>query len=116
MGDNLAFVDVEGTSGVHVLQVVTSLIHTCVLLSNNRVKCFGSNGWGQLGYGDAVPRGGQAGDMGDNLPFVDLEGTSGFHVLKISSGYGHTCALLSNNRVKCFGDNFFAQLGKYISR
>ena len=36
------------------------------------MKCWGYNGQGQCGYGDTINRGMAAGDMGDNLPIVDL--------------------------------------------
>ena len=36
------------------------------------MKCWGQCGYGKCGYGDDIARGMVAGDMGDNLPFVDL--------------------------------------------
>jgi hypothetical protein len=44
--------------------------HVCVLLGNQRVKCWGAGG--QLGIGDSLPRGDQPNEMGDNLPAVKL--------------------------------------------
>lgn len=41
-------------------------------LDNGRVRCWGANGNAQLGLGDVAPRGDGAGEMGDDLPFVDL--------------------------------------------
>ena len=41
--------------------------------------------------------------MGDNLPTVDL-GT-GRTVKAIAGGYYHTCVLLNDDQVKCFGRN-----------
>ena len=77
MGDNLPFSDVEGNSGLHVVDVTCSEHHTCVQLSNSRVKCFGRALHGRLGYEDTDNRGDALNEMGDNLPFVDVEGTSG---------------------------------------
>ena len=111
MGDFLEFVDVEGTSGLHVLQVACGEQHTCVLLSNNRMKCFGRGADGRLGYEDIISRGDGPGEMGDSLPFVDVEGSSSETVVAIALGPFHTCALFSNNRFKCFGYNHFGQLG-----
>ena len=47
--------------------------------------------------------------MGDNLPTVNL-GT-GRTATAISGGYQHSCALLDNASVKCWGRNNYGQLG-----
>lgn len=85
-------------------------IHTCAILDNGRVKCWGEAQNGQLGYGDTNDRGDEAGEMGDALPYVDL-GT-GRTAVAISAGDTHTCALLDNGAVKCWGSNGFGQLGQ----
>ena len=53
--------------------------------------------------------GDNSGEMGDNLPAVDL-GT-GRTATAISIGSQHTCALLDNVSVKCWGFNDVGQLG-----
>ena len=71
------------------------------------MKCWGGNDKGQLGYGDKIPRGGELDDMGDALPSVNL----GRSVLAISAGGEHTCALLEDRTVRCWGDNGYGELG-----
>ena len=44
--------------------------HTCAVLDDDKVKCWGSGDYGQLGYGDSSSRGDGPGEMGDNLPAV----------------------------------------------
>jgi len=83
--------------------------HTCALLDDGRVKCWGDNGNGQLGLGDANHRGDDPGEMGDALPAVDL-GT-GRRALSIAAGGTHTCAVLDDGSVKCWGANTRGQLG-----
>ena len=107
MGDSLPVVDLG--SGLSALQVVTGFEHTCVLLNNSKVKCWGKGTNGQLGYGDTLDRGDSPLRVGDNLPFVDL-GTDE-EVIQLSAGKTHNCALLKNTKVKCWGDSSFGQLG-----
>lgn len=54
------------------LEAATGARHTCVRFASNKVKCWGDNSKGQLGYGDTVARGGDAATMGDKLPYLDL--------------------------------------------
>ena len=82
--------------------------HTCVILDDNTVKCWGNNTYGQLGYEDTVNRGGNAGEMND-LQTVNL-GT-GRTAVAISSGDHFTCVILDNGKVKCWGDNTYGNLG-----
>ena len=83
--------------------------HTCALLGNGAVKCWGRGSNGRLGYGDTSDRGDEAGEMGDNLPAIDL-GT-GRTATQIVAGYGHTCALLDNSQVSCWGSGYNGKLG-----
>ncbi|NDE59371.1 MAG: hypothetical protein EB010_08115, partial [Acidimicrobiia bacterium] len=106
MGDNLPTVDL-GT-GRTAISISAGAAHTCVVLDNNKVKCWGLNFAGQLGLGDTANRGDAANEMGDNLPTVDL-GT-GRTAISISAGSNHTCSLLDDNSVKCWGDNTNGQL------
>ena len=46
--------------------------HSCALLDNHVVKCWGRNNVGNLGLGDVATRGDAAGEMADSLPAVDL--------------------------------------------
>ena len=83
--------------------------HTCALLDNASVKCWGYNSEGQLGIDNRTNMGDGAGEMGDNLPSINL-GT-GRTVTAISAGFNHSCALLDNASVKCWGSNYKGQLG-----
>ena len=107
MGDSLPFVDVG--SNRSVMKVAAGGQHTCVLLDNSEVKCFGLGSHGQLGYEDMLSRGKQAGEMGDNLSFVDLGSVA--TPVDLATGMFHNCVLMDNGQIKCFGSNYFGQLG-----
>ena len=86
----------------------------CALLDNSNVKCWGTNSEGQLGLGDTAHRGDNAGEMGDNLPVVNL-GT-GVTATAVVAGFRYACAIVTggsvaSGSVKCWGDNSFGQLG-----
>jgi len=83
--------------------------HTCAILDDKSTKCWGSNRKGQLGLGDTTARGYKKGQMGNLLPAVDL-GTGRF-ATAISAGYQHTCAILDDKSVKCWGANDDGRLG-----
>lgn len=99
MGANLPPLDL-GT-GRSVARMALGGQHSCAVLDNGQLKCWGENGWGELGFGDTADRGDGAGEMGDNLAVVNL-GT-GRSVVDIVAGYSHSCALLDNGVLKCWG-------------
>ena len=71
--------------------------HTCAILDNGDVKCWGYNWNGQLGTGSATT-------SNVNVPptnAIDL-GT-GRTAVALSAGYDHTCAILDNGVLKCWG-------------
>ena len=108
MGDNLPTVDLG--FGRTAVEVAAGAGHTCARLDNDQVKCWGANGNGRLGQGDTLARGDAAGEMGDTLPAVNLG--AGRVARSVATGNNHTCALLDNGQVKCWGNNGQGQLGQ----
>lgn len=108
MGNSLRNIDVGAQLKVAAFAAGES--HTCALLNDKTVKCWGNNASGQLGLGDTTNHGDDPGEMGDNLPAIDLGG--GRTAVAVGSGISHTCALLANQRVKCWGDNSYGQSGQ----
>ncbi len=103
MGGALPFVDVSADGNVKSVAVGINSKHTCAITTDDRVKCWGRNDEGQLGYGDNTDRTSPA------AVHVDLG--SGRTARQISLGENHTCALLDNNTIKCWGENGDGQLG-----
>lgn len=107
VGPNLPVVDL-GT-GRTAKVVATHVLSTCAILDNDSVKCWGYNGYGQLGLGDTLNRGDAGSEMGDALPTVNL-GT-GRRAKAIAVGGYHTCAILDDDSLKCWGYNLYGSLG-----
>ena len=108
--DSVYPITVSGlTAGVS--SVSAGFVHTCVLMDTGGVKCWGHNANGALGDGTTTLR---------LVPTDVPELSSG--VSAISSGHGslsftgaHTCALMDTGGVKCWGFNFYGQLGDATS-
>jgi alpha-tubulin suppressor-like RCC1 family protein len=107
MGNNLPKVDLGAGRTAKVLAVGAD--HSCAILDDGRLKCWGDNSRGELGLGDSNHRGDGPGEMGDQLGVVDL-GT-GRSAKALSLGNRHTCALLDDDTIKCWGFNLYGQLG-----
>ena len=108
MGDSLPAIAL-GT-GRTATAITAGANHTCALLDNGTVKCWGSGAGGRLGQGSTTTLGDGAGEMGDNLPAIAL-GT-GRTATAISAGSNHTCALLDNGTAKCWGSGSGGRLGQ----
>ena len=83
---------------------------TCAILDNQTLKCWGINEDGQLGLGDNLHRGDGPNEMGDNLLAINLGASR--HATSVSGSLFHTCALLDNGTVKCWGSNYQGLLGR----
>jgi alpha-tubulin suppressor-like RCC1 family protein len=103
-GIYLSPVNVSGlTTGVKA--IATGGRHTCALTSSGGIKCWGDDRVGQLGDGIMIPMP----PFANGTP-VDVIGlTSG--VSAITAGSDHTCALLQDGTIKCWGTNYAGQLG-----
>ena len=74
---------------------------TCVILDNDSLKCWGSNGYGQLGDGTTINRHSPtAVNLGDGRTAKD-----------VMLDYDYICAILDNDSLKCWGDNTYGKLG-----
>jgi alpha-tubulin suppressor-like RCC1 family protein len=108
-GSTAAATPVSLGTGRKVAAVTAGDRHTCALLDNSSIKCWGDNQYGQLGYGDTSNRGDQAGEMGSSLPAVALG--AGRRPIAVSAGSQHTCALFDSGSIACWGRGAQGRLG-----
>jgi alpha-tubulin suppressor-like RCC1 family protein len=91
--------------GGTVEQIDVGGFYTCVLLDTGGVRCWGTNQFGQLGYGNTTI-------IGDNeLPYTagDVPLSSG--AVQIAVGDSHSCALLDTDLIQCWGQSNSGALG-----
>jgi alpha-tubulin suppressor-like RCC1 family protein len=81
--------------------------HTCAILDNASVLCWGDGANGELGYGGA----GNVGDTQTPGSVGSVNLGPGRTAAAISAGGTHTCALLDNGSVRCWGSDTYGQLG-----
>lgn len=91
-------VEVSGLTGVTALAAGSA--HTCAILGDGTVYCWGANNSGQLGDGSRLGK----------LQPVAVTGLPAA-AISITAGVAHTCALLNNGTVYCWGSNENSQLG-----
>ena len=77
--------------------------HSCAILDDGTVKCWGPNGNGQLGYGDTTTR--------DAPPATPVDLGTGRTAKAVSCKWFHTCAILDDDSLMCWGYNYHGQLG-----
>lgn len=103
-----ATAETAGSSAVSVgTSVVSGLFHTCVLMQDSTVKCWGSNENGQIGVGGNI--GSQAAAFN---PTPVASYTTPANASSIATGARHTCVLTTAGTVSCFGKNDFGQIGR----
>jgi alpha-tubulin suppressor-like RCC1 family protein len=78
------------------VQVAAGLSHTCALLRDGTVRCWGDNSSGQIGNGTS----GSA-----DLGVTEVPGLR--DVVQLASGNANTCAVLRDGTVRCWGGNTF---------
>jgi alpha-tubulin suppressor-like RCC1 family protein len=100
---------IDNTSVNGLKRIVSGNAHTCVLTGQNRVRCWGDNQYGQLGYGNAQ----DIGDHPTRLPYTagDVPLPANDPVMQLAAGNHHTCALLQSGLMRCWGRNHRGQLG-----
>ncbi|MEC7273296.1 MAG: hypothetical protein VXV85_06585, partial [Candidatus Thermoplasmatota archaeon] len=83
------------TNILHGYQLSAKGLHSCSILDNGSLMCWGLNNRGQIGIGTTT--------NAHTPQWVDLG--SGTNVTQVANGYRHTCAMLENGSLMCWGEN-----------
>ena len=91
-------------AGKTIKQISAGSMHTCAIASDDKAYCWGNNNFGVLGNGSTV---------NSSVPVaVNTTGVlAGKTIKQISAGSSHTCAIASDDKAYCWGNNNFGVLG-----
>jgi len=87
------------------IAVAVGHTHTCVIADAGQMKCWGTNGGGELGQADTTPIGDD--ETPATIGAIDLGGVA----VQASAGQGYTCAVLEGGTVRCWGYAGIGHLG-----
>ena len=76
----------------YALSIVPGGFHTCAIVDDGTLKCWGLNCYGQLGDSTKI--------SGNSSVSVEYHGGS---TSSISLGYFHTCTIRDDDTLKCWG-------------
>ena len=97
-------VNVSLPTGAKAVDVAVGAYHTCALLTNGSVMCWGDGSYGQLGAGWGV-------SSSTTPVYTSTLGSSARSGVAIVSGAFHTCVILDDGSVVCWGWNGYGALG-----
>ena len=89
-----------------VKSVSTGLHHACAINSNDKLYCWGHNSYGQVGDGTTK----------DKFAPTLISSLGDVKSVKIGVDSNSVCAINSNDKLYCWGQNYFGQLGDGTTR
>lgn len=90
--------------GGEAVAIAAGSQHTCALMSDDTLHCWGLGDHGRLGYGNTD----SIGDIEPPNVAVPLPGG----VVQVSLGRAHTCAVLDDGTALCWGEGAQGKLGR----
>ena len=95
-------VDVVGITDAR--EIAAGVWDACAILSNGALRCWGNNDGCNLGTGDWT---GHA----SPTPVSGIDGSANGSAISVAATSEHTCSLMNDGSVRCFGSNSDGQLG-----
>lgn len=92
---------VQFENNLSAISISTGYFHSCAILSDNSMYCWGFNDQGQLGIGN----------FDNQLTPSKVQLPQGRTALTMSLGNSHTCAILDDSSIRCWGNNDNGQIG-----
>lgn len=96
------YCQIEDDSCTRAVSVAPGFAHTCAVLDDESLHCWGANGRGQLGTSL---------DGGANIAFIPVRVDLPRGARQVVTGAEHTCVLTRDNAVFCWGANHKGQVG-----
>jgi alpha-tubulin suppressor-like RCC1 family protein len=85
---------------ISATEISANIFSTCALRSDGTVWCWGNNAYGSVGDGTS-----------GNNKLQPTQVSSITDAIAIGNGGYHACAVLTNGQARCWGQNFFGQVG-----
>ena len=102
------FVNIGGPA----IDITAGNYHTCALMMGGKVRCWGRNTAGQVGYAADWTDNPEREYIGDDEAPADMGDVAvGGAVQRVVAGGLHTCVLLDDDTVKCWGEQQHGKLG-----
>ena len=105
-----SLVDTSTITGSKIfVQLSAAVTHTCGVMTDGAIYCWGSDAAGLLGNGAT------AGTQ-SSPSAVDRTGVTGnTSFIQVSAGTEHTCGITSSGKAYCWGSDGFGELGNEVT-
>jgi alpha-tubulin suppressor-like RCC1 family protein len=90
--------------GLPAVAISAGNAHTCALLTDGTVRCWGAGYGGRLGHGAETHLMDESGEAASTVAL-------GATAVSVDAGSGSTCAVTSTGKVRCWGTEQFGELG-----
>ena len=99
----LSLVQPSLPSGRSATGLAAGEAHTCAILDDGSIYCWGNNGYGRLGNDDS--------NEGNSGTPVAVSMPTGRTATDIASMKDHTCAIMDDDSLYCWGNGMYGQIG-----